>query len=146
MSIMSYSQHYYNCEANNIEVYFEYNNSVVFDTKKETITGDGCNIYNCKELSVITKCELEQYSGPLETQRYSRGDNLVIQGIITFFTGIPLTVYHSNNVSGGITPIEYEKQEIHIKIDDVDYSSDLIIMLDRPAFFLLFMRIIYCPC
>ena len=128
---MSYSQHYYNCKANNIEVYFEYNNSVVFDTGKETIVSDGGDIYKCKELSVITKCELEQYGGPSETHRYSRGDNLVIQGIITFFTGIPLTVYHSNDSSGGIIPIEYEKQEIHIKIDDVDYSSDLIIMLDR---------------
>ncbi|WP_285947289.1 hypothetical protein, partial [Thomasclavelia cocleata] len=131
MSIMSYSQHYYNCVANNIEVYFEYNNSVVFDTGKETITSDGCNTYKCKELSVITKCELEQYGGPSETHRYSRGDNLVIQGIITFFTGNPLTVYHSNKSSGGVTPIEYEKQEIHIKIDDVDYSGDLLIMLDR---------------
>lgn len=84
MSIMSYSQHYYNCKANNIEVYFEYNNSVVFDTGKETIASDGWTTYKCKELSVITKCELEQYGGPSETHRYSRGDNLVIQGIITF--------------------------------------------------------------
>lgn len=131
MSKMSYSQHYYDCKAKNIEVYFKYNNSVVFDTGKEKIANDGRNTYKCKELSVITKCELEQYGSPSETHRYSRGDNLVIQGIITFFTGIPLTVYDCNKVSGGITPIEYEKQETHIKIDDVDYSSDLIIMLDR---------------
>ena len=31
----SYSQCNYNCEENNIEVYFEYNNSVVFDTVRE---------------------------------------------------------------------------------------------------------------
>lgn len=131
MSIIAYSQHNYNCKANNIEVYFEYNNSVVFDTEKETIASDGRNTFECKELSVITKCELEQYSGPLETHRYSRGDNLVIQGIITFFTGIPLTVYHSNESSGGITPIEFERQEIHLRIDDVDYTSELMTMLDR---------------
>lgn len=131
MSIMSYSQYYYNCKVNNIEVYFEYNNSVVFNTGKETSASDEWDTYKCKELSVITKCELEQYSGLSETNRYSRGDNLVIQGILTFFTGIPLTIYHSNKSSSGITPIEYEKKETHLKIDDVDYSSDLIIMLDR---------------
>ena len=36
MSPTAYSQHYYNCQAEGIEVYFEYNNSVVFDTGKET--------------------------------------------------------------------------------------------------------------
>ena len=131
MLTMSYSQHNYNCKVNNIEVYFEYNNSVIFDTGKETIVSDGFNTYQCKELSVITMCELEQYRGPSETNRYSRGDNLVMQGIITFFTGFPLTVYHSNNSSSGIMPIEYEKQEFHLKIDGVNYSKDLIIMLDR---------------
>lgn len=112
MPIMSYSQHYYNCKANNIEVYFEYNNSVVFNTGKETSTSDEWDTYKCKELSVITKCDLEQYSGLSETNRYSRGDNLVIQGILTFFTGIPLTIYHSNKSSSGITPIEYEKKKL----------------------------------
>ena len=131
MSQTAYSQHYYNCQAEGIEVYFEYNNSVVFDTGKETINSDGMRMVRCKELSVITECELERYAGSSETHRYSRGDNLVIQGIITFFTGIPLTVYHSNEGSGGIKPIKYEKQEIHLKIGDVDYTRDLIILLDR---------------
>jgi hypothetical protein len=74
------------------------------------------SLVRCNELSVITKCELEQYAGPPETHRYSRGDNLVIQGIITFFTGIPLTVYHNNGSSGGIIPIEYEKPELNITL------------------------------
>ena len=41
MSHTAYSQHYYNCEAEGIEVYFEYNNSVVFDTGKKTINSGG---------------------------------------------------------------------------------------------------------
>ena len=87
MSINAYSQHCYSCKATSIEVYFEYNNSVVYDTGKII---DACDEY--KKLSVITKCELETYSGPSETHRYSRNNNLVIQGIISFFTGFPLTV------------------------------------------------------
>lgn len=131
MSQTAYSQHNYNCQAESIEVYFEYNNSVVFDTGKKNITHDGISQIICKELMVISKCELEQYAGPSETHRYSRGDNLVIQGIITFFTGFPLTMYHSNNSSGGIFPINYKKQNTHLIIDNVDYTSDLIILLDR---------------
>lgn len=131
MSVTLYSQHYYHCETNNIEIYFEYNNSVVFDTGKGTPDSDDGFPYKCKELLVITKCELEQYSDPLETHRYSRRDNLVIQGIITFFTGIPLTVYHSTESSVCTLPIEYDKQETHIRIGGVDYSSDLIILLNR---------------
>ena len=90
MSQTAYSQHCYNCQAESIEVYFEYNNSVVFDTGKETINSDGMRMVRCKELSVITKCELERYAGSSETHRYSRGDNLVIQGIITFLQGFHL--------------------------------------------------------
>lgn len=131
MSQTAYSQYNYNCKAESIEVYFEYNNSVVFDTGKKNITYDKISQIICKELMVISKCELEQYAGPSETHRYSRGDNLVIQGIITFFTGFPLTMYHSNNSSSGIFPINYKKQNTHLIIDNVDYTSDLIILLDR---------------
>ncbi len=125
MLIESYSQCNYNYEENDIEVYFEYNNSVIFDIEKK----DSDSL--CKKLSVITKGEVEQYSNVLEINRYSRGDNLVIQGIITFFTGYPLTVYNNSNSLNATTPIEYKKQETHLKIDGVDYSKDLIILLEK---------------
>ena len=131
MSVTSYSQHYYHCETDNIEIYFEYNNSVVFDIGKEILASDDGRPHKCKELLVITRCEQERYSGPSETHRFTRRDNLVIQGIITFFTGIPLTVYHCDKSSVCTSPIEYEKQETHIRIGGVDYSSDLIILLNR---------------
>lgn len=138
MSINAYSQHYYCCKASSINVYFEYNNSVVFDTGKTLNAGDEYNIYDCKELSVITKCELEKYSGPSETHRYSRNDNLVIQGIISFFTGFPLTVYNSYESSAGIMPIEYKKKDTHLIIDGIDYTDDLKRLLlkidDEPEF------------
>lgn len=35
MSKRTYCQHYYDLEYNDIEVYFEYNNSVVFDVEEE---------------------------------------------------------------------------------------------------------------
>lgn len=125
MSINAYNQHYYSCKSNSIEVYFEYNNSVVFDTGNIINAGDGYGINECKELSVITKFELEKSSPLSEMPRYSRNDNLVIQGIISFFTGFPLTVYDSQSSSSSVTPIEYNKQDTHLIIEGVDYTDEL---------------------
>nr|DAI21675.1 MAG TPA: hypothetical protein [Caudoviricetes sp.] len=131
MSINAYNQHYYSCRATSIEVYFEYNNSVVYDTGKLINAGSEHGINECKKLSVITKCELEMYSGPLEIRRYSRSDNLVIQGIISFFTGFPLTVYDSHESSAEIKPIKYKKKDTHLIIEDVDYTDDLKRLLSK---------------
>lgn len=131
MSIMYYNKKYYDCKLNNLDIYFEYNNSVVFDIEQESITIGKENVYKCKKLLVITKCELDKYNNILEINRYGIVDNLIIQGIISFFTGIPLTFYDNDKNCSSVKPIEYEKQEIHLIIDDIDYSNDLKIMLDK---------------
>lgn len=131
MSQIAYSKHLYDCEAEDIDVYFEYNNSVVFSTDEKSVVGDGVRLIKCKKLAVISKCEMEQYLAPMEVQRYCRGDNLVIQGIISFFTGFPLTVYHSNSGSGGLKKPDYKKQDMHLKIADIDYTEDLKILLKK---------------
>lgn len=131
MTQIIYGEHDYNCELDSINVYFEYNNSVVFTTSKKTMVHNGLELKSCKELKIVSSCEIEQYQGPAEVNRYFREDNLVIQGIISFFTGVPLTVYHSNGGSGGVTPIEYKKQKTHLIIEKVDYTDDLLILLKR---------------
>ena len=94
MAVTIYEQKNYNCELASIDVYFEYRNSVVFCTGEKTISQKGIESFSCARLTVVSKCTVEQYQGPSEVTKYFRGDNLVIQGIISFFTGIPLTVYH----------------------------------------------------
>ena len=112
MSHKAYSSHNYICEPNNIDVYFEYNHSVIFNTSEKTrLNGSRLNGSRCKELLVITECELEEYHGVSEINRYSREDNLVIQGIISFFSGSPLTVYHAHSSATSVKPIKYEKQK-----------------------------------
>ena len=127
MSHKAYSSHNYICEPNNIDIYFEYNHSVIFNTSEKT----RLNGSRCKELLVITECELEEYYGVSEINRYSREDNLVIQGIISFFTGSPLTVYHAHSSATSVKPIKYEKQKFHLKVNGIDYSEDLITMLHK---------------
>ena len=128
-----YGQHFYDCESDSIDTYFEYGNSVVFSTDEKTIAYDGIESISCSKLTVISECMVEQYQGPSEVYRYFRGENLVIQGVISFFTGLPLTVYHSNIGSGGIVPITYKKQKTHLSIEGIDYTSDLEILLRKLA-------------
>ena len=92
MPVVIYGQYSYDCELDSIDIYFEYGNSVVFSTGEKTIVSNGIKMVNCEKLEVISKCYVEQYQGPYEAKRYFRGDNLVIQGIITFFTGLPLII------------------------------------------------------
>ena len=126
-----YSKYIYNCEIENIEVYFEYNNSVIYSTQEKPIVNNGLGRKICKELVVISSVEVENYEGVFETNRYFRKDNLVIQGIISFFTGVPLTVYHSNSSSAGLRPIEYAQQEVHLSVEGKDYTNDLLVLLNR---------------
>lgn len=131
MSERAYSKYSYACEALNIDVYFKFNNSIIFNTEKEIITNDGLSMKKCREVVVITECRVEQYNGPMEISRYCRGQILIIQGILSFFTGFPLTVYNVDNSSAGLTPIQYHQQKTHLRIDDLDFTSDLIKMLGR---------------
>ena len=126
-----YSKYIYNCEIENIEIYFEYNNSVIFSTEKKTAVSNGVGRKRCRELVVISKAEIEKYEGVSETKRYFRKENLVIQGIISFFTGVPLTVYHSNSSSAGLCPIKYKKQDLHLSLEEKDYTNDLRVLLNR---------------
>ena len=131
MPVVIYGQYSYDCELDSIDIYFEYGNSVVFSTGEKTIVSNGIKMVNCEKLEVISKCYVEQYQGPYEAKRYFRGDNLVIQGIITFFTGLPLTVYHSNDRRAGVKPIEYKRQKIHLSMNGIDYTRDLKILLKK---------------
>ena len=131
MAVMTYEQKFYNCELDSIDVYFEYGNSVVFCTGEKRIVQKGIDSFYCARLTVISKCSVEQYQGPSEVTRFFREDNLVIQGIISFFTGFPLTVYHCESSSVGLEPIEYEKQKTHLSVEGIDYTEDLKILLKK---------------
>lgn len=135
MSERAYNKKLYGCEEVNIDVYFEFNNSIVYSTEKEAMH-DGLSLKKCREIVILTNCEIEQYNGPSEIDRYCRSQILIIQGIISFFTGFPLTVYNSYESSSGIGPKKHCSKkhcskETHLIIDDVNFTSDLIKMIER---------------
>ncbi|MCL2321194.1 MAG: hypothetical protein FWC47_03710 [Oscillospiraceae bacterium] len=131
MSQEVYSQYSFPCKANDIDVYLEYNNSILYNTRKKIIEEEGLQQYTCRELILITKCEVEQYNGLDEVRRLCRGNVLVIQGIISFFTSFPLTMYNAVESKVGIVPIKYKVQSNHLFIQGKDYTYDLIQLLRK---------------
>lgn len=127
-----YSKYSYACEALDIDVYFEFNDFIVFSTRKKTIAYDNLSCKKCKEILFITKCTIEKYNALTESARYYRGQILAIQGILSFFTGFPLTVYNNTEVSENkYTPFQYPQKDTYLRIDGYDFTSDLIKMLNR---------------
>lgn len=127
----TYNKKVYGCEEINIDVYFEFNNSIVYSKEKEVSMHDCLPLKKCREIVILTDCEIEQYDGISEIDRYCRSQTLIIQGIISFFTGFPLTMYNCYESSSGIGLNQYCVQGTHLIINDVDFTSDLIKMIER---------------
>ena len=101
-----------------IDVYFKYRNTIVWNENKELI--------------ILSKYELREHEGAFEINRHCRGDNLIAQGIISFFSGLPLTMDDEiGSISSKEIEIIYKKQEIHLKIQNIDYTEDLKILLQK---------------
>ena len=117
-----YRRDIYEILSYNFECYFEYCNSVV-QTQ---------NISEQKvRMEIITECELPDFYGAMETARFCRKNILIIQGIITFFTGFAITVYECSQIDVGLKTYKYEKKDICLKVDGVDYTEDLKKLLKK---------------
>ena len=89
MSKKSYSIYHYIYKGPVISLYFRLNNSTVYSKENKD-----CDNWT-QEIVVIIEYDIAEHESITELNRYCRRDLLIIQGIITFFTGIPLTVYNS---------------------------------------------------
>ncbi|MEO1783962.1 hypothetical protein V4762_02670 [Thermodesulfobium sp. 4217-1] len=134
-----YSKYYYDCDEFNadiqFDIYFEFENIVAFSNRKEILTQDKNSNENSlekhNEITIITKFELEQNEPILEAARYSRKNLLIVEGIITFFIGLPLSEVRCDESLMRCSPIFYDKQNLHMYIEGINYTSDLIKLLDR---------------
>lgn len=66
MSERTYNKEVYGCKEINIDVYFEFNNSIVHSTEKEVSMHDGLSLKKCREIVILTDSEIEQYNGKSE--------------------------------------------------------------------------------
>lgn len=125
MSKKSYSIYHYIYKGPVINLYFRLNNSTVYSKENKD-----CNNWT-QEIVVIIEYDIAKHESITELNRYCRRDLLIIQGIITFFTGIPLTVYNSPMSENTSMPIEIECELVneHLSIEEQDFTIDLEIML-----------------
>lgn len=144
-----YNKSLYGYEIPDINVYFKFNNSLVYNLEKEKVTCSSLNSEKNTSIVILTKCKLEEYESPIDLAKHYRGQSLIIQGIITFFTGVPLTVYNKYD-SHNICDLEnkdipenrynliqdYEQNTSednlsYLIIENEDLTLDLIKMLKR---------------
>jgi hypothetical protein len=110
-------------------IYFKYGNSTIFSTGERTFAGDGKGIYEASELKIVSSAEIEEFYGITEANRQTKSEILVIQGIVTFFTGIPFVEYCGHSQTQSRTPIEVEDKDFGLKVGNQDFTSDLILLL-----------------
>lgn len=116
----------------NLECYFTYNNSVVM-TKNVTSSSEKNKKKSSQKTSmeIITECELPDFYGALETARYCRKNILIVQGIVTFFSGVVITVHECSNIEVRLKTDEHKKDDTYLKVDGVDYTDDLKKLLKK---------------
>ena len=139
ISRIVYSKYYYDCGEFDgdiqFDIYFEFENIVAFNNQNKILTqdkySDDDSLEKHNEIIIITKYELEENEPILEANRYCRKNLLIVEGIITFFIGIPLSVLFCDKIDTKCSPIFYEKHNFHLSIENKDYTSDLIKLLER---------------
>lgn len=123
----------YEYSSHNLECYFKYANSVVF-TRKIVPTAMFTEEMNNKIgtiVEIISECEMPDFFGASETARFCRKENIVIQGIITFFSGSAITSYDCCESNVNDKGFDYEKNNVYLKVDGVEYTNDLEILLKK---------------
>ncbi len=120
-----------------MDICIKYNNTIVYNTDKTIDVSDGLRNLKGQVLELLSTTCMEDFNSGQDALSKCRPEFLVIQNIISFFGGIPLTVY--NEVNGScFSLIEdynyesiYKSKDIQLVIDGVDYTSQLIKVLDH---------------
>lgn len=128
MTQIVYVHHKYFWESD-IEIYFEFDNSVIFTTE-DMIVNDS-ETKKSRIINIVTKCELNASLGAIEALKYIRPKELTIQGIISFLSKYPITIYNVFETHWGIKLVEYEKKNFAFIFKSVDYTSDLRALLNK---------------
>jgi hypothetical protein len=104
-----------------IEVEFRFNDTYVCTSEGQLIV---------ESIKVI-----DQIDSPHELQRYIRPELLVIEGILSYFTGLLFTIYQKKKSELQIVEdkVEFYKEVARDRLvfESIDYSEDLSILLEK---------------
>lgn len=128
MTRIVYVHHKYFWESD-IEIYFEFDNSIVFTTE-DIIVNDN-ETKKSRIINIVTKCELNTSLDSIEALKYVRPKELIIQGIISFLSKYPITIYNVYETQYCPKLVEYEEKNITFIFRSVDHTSDLRTLLNK---------------
>lgn len=110
-----------------LEIYFRYGNSIVFSTGENLANAEA----EGENIRIVSYVDIEDFYSVSEANRYCRSEVLAIQGIITFFTGVPFVEYSISKQQNCLEAICIDEKDICMIIGENDYSSDLERLLDK---------------
>jgi len=114
-----------------INVFFKFANSIVFSTGRKTKVADEKGVYSANIIKIVSFTDMEEFYSVVETSRYTKSERLVIESIITFFTGIPFVEYCGYKQNASTDNINIKEKDFVLKIGNKDYTSDLKLLLDK---------------
>lgn len=120
-SVISYKDVYCLPNLDDFIVEFKFNDTTVY-------TEDNRLIVECIKT-------VDSIDSSWEIKRYARPDLLVIQGVLSYFTGQLFTIYEvkeskTQKVEAGINPSKSINTTI-LSLGESDYSDDLILLLEK---------------
>jgi len=121
----------YAYQFDSIEINFRYKNSQVYTTEKFTTVAYSNGTFKAREIEMVSMCYVEDYDSATEGVRYCRSEILIIQDIISFFTGIPFTVYNEISSSCSIEEICWQEKPTNLVIEGESYTDQLNKLLQK---------------
>lgn len=132
MEKIVFSQITYAYEFTNIEIFFKYKNMTFFSTDNLTSVYTGTGASQAREFQLNCITSIEMHEGINESNRYNRASILTVLGIVSFFVGIPLTVYQKIKGEDTIIPNNLINEEpLKLTIENEDYTEQLKSVLEK---------------
>jgi len=125
-----YISYTYLVNISKLDVYFEYDKSIVFSVDSVERDLDSCYEEN-SQIVIITKTSIQKFDTTTEIRQLARENILTIQNVLSFILGVPLTVYNSYKSQVMFDPFDYQKDRIHITVNNIDYTDALLQILQK---------------
>ncbi|WP_077857956.1 hypothetical protein [Clostridium sp. BL-8] len=121
-----------------ISVFLKYRNTIIYNKKNEKVNVSNSNgIFSAQVLESISSIYMEKYNSGQDALSKCRPEFLVVQNIISFFGGIPITVYDEIGPSSWSIIDDYnydlinKSNDIKLIIDDKDYTNQLLKLMEK---------------
>jgi hypothetical protein len=127
-----YLKKIYGCTVEDIDIYFKYNNTVIYSTDETTIVSNENGRYKARILELVSMNYIEDYDSGQDGMRYCRPEILTAQDIISFFTGNPITVYNEiNSCFSMIEKYDHVQRNTTLIIEGKDYTNQLVELIRK---------------